>query len=216
MKVAFSTSEFMGALREYVKACNKDMAFEINKTARNIAWLSIGKTKQMTDKWPVLPSDSPKRLRKFGDKATKLGKFRARKGTTSTNSYKDKFYFAKAAEKGAKKGQGITAVAQKLWANRRIAKGYTSAAWAPAVVELGGKVNAKLMRFYKHAGSKRGGAKKATATSHVAKIMNTAGGSEVVGYDPMVHAGQEVFADRINHIRESIAKRAREASGRKR
>jgi len=212
MKIKFSTGQFIEALQEYAQVCNKDMAEELNKTAKSIAYKAMGLTPKMdTDKKYVSMEYKPQ----LKNRTTKSGKLVRRKGATVGGAtYESRLYFAIGAN-AHKKGEGAYNAALKKWRKARGGKGYTGASWGPAIQDLGGSPTANARKFLRHAGSKEGGAKKAREHLHRVIITNTAGGSEKVGYEAMVRAKDIVFQDRIPHMRESIAKRAKAASGRK-
>lgn len=230
MNLKVDVTELNRALKEFAEYSSRDLATIINQQAKDIAWRAVRHTKVMEEKWPVRKEDAPRKLRKF----SATGK--ARKKSTATGSKKDRLYFALAAKKGFRRAwkvwkdgkrayvvkhsgpeatRGtITDEAQRIWARRRRAKGYIGSAWGPAISELGGNLNAKLRKFFRHGASKSGGARKATPSRHVCVITNAAMAADKVGSDALQQAVNEATAEIVANIKRKLAQRGQQLSGR--
>jgi hypothetical protein len=231
-----SSDNFMRALKAYAKECNMDMADAMNKTAKDIAFKSVGKTIKMAEVWPVRVQDSPRLMSNYKKKGTgkgklfikkEIGPWQMRQGNRFRNMKTgkmvntDAIYFAEASKLGFRKGGGtLTKEAQRLYTRRRTAKGYTSWGWAAAIIGMGGTItNKNGKKFDGHGQAKWGKAFKANPHKHKAVISNTAAGvssdTKAKAFEAMQAAGRQVYNDRVSEIRKRLRKRATERSGRK-
>ena len=157
VKLKLDLTEFQRAMKEYQKATGKDAADILNHFGGDVALRCAG---ALTKKAP---------LTKAG-----VGKYAPGKG----KAYEQRLYFAKAASRGIKKGDGaMTGAAKKGYNKARSSTGYHRAGWINAARDLGKNPRSRPVPGLL---ADKGYGTKARTTALTAFIKNFAEGADVV------------------------------------